>query len=200
MVIYGIRAVHLKSAQPITTSCSSCNSKGSLLMSVYRRHAHVFWVPLFPVGKTGVYECQHCKQVVESSEMQDSNKREYIKLKNEAKGPIWQFAGLGIIAIFIAWINIQGIEDKKLELEYIVAPQIGDVYEYKIGNGSYSTLMVTDVTSDSVFVSPNEYEISRITKIYKIKESDNYSDQSYAISKVELKEMYDSDVILDIDR
>jgi len=200
MIIYGSKAVHLKTAQFKTGTCPSCGTQGSLTISVFRKHAHIFWIPLFPIGKKGASQCQHCKNVLETKEMPEPIKREYENLKNETKGPIWQFAGLGIIAILIAWGNYASGEDKKLELEYIKSPQIGDVYEYKIETGSYSTLKVVSVTNDSVFVSPNEYEISKMSKIYKIDKSENYSNLSYGISNNKIKEMYDSGKIFDINR
>lgn len=200
MIIYGSKAVHLKTAQSKTATCPSCGTQGSLTISVFRKHAHVFWIPLFPIGKKGVSQCQHCKNVLETKEMPEPTKREYENLKNETKGPIWQFAGLGVIAILIAWGSYASGEDKKLELEYIKSPQIGDIYEYKIETGSYSTLKVVSVTNDSVFVSPNEYEISRMSKIYKIDKPENYSGVSYGFLNSKIKEMYDSGEIFDINR
>ncbi|WP_108808265.1 zinc-ribbon domain-containing protein [Aquimarina spinulae] len=200
MIIYGGKTVHLKSERSKTTTCPSCGTQGSLILSVYRVHAHVFWIPLFPIAKKGTSQCQHCKNVLKTKEMPESVKREYDNLKNNAKGPIWQFAGLGLIVVLITWGIYAGREDKKLALEYLVSPWVGDIYEYKIKTGSYSTLKVMSVSNDSVFVSPNEYEISRMSKIYKINTPKNYSESSYGISKNKLKEMYDSGEIFDINR
>ena len=200
MIIYGSKAVHLKTAQSKTATCPSCGTQGSLTISVFRKHAHVFWIPLFPIGKKGVSQCQHCKNILETKEMPEPIKRECENLKNESKGPIWQFAGLVVIAVLIAWGSYASGEDKKLELEYIKSPQVGDIYEYKIETGSYSTLKVVSVTNDSVFVSPNEYEISKMSKIYKIDKPENYSDVSYGISNSKIKEMYNSGEIFDINR
>ena len=132
--------------------------------------------------------------------MPEAIKREYEDLKNESKGPIWQFAGLGIIAIMVVWGSYAHEADKKLELEYIASPQEGDIYEYKIETRSYSTLKVIGLSKDSVFVSPNELDISRRSKIYKIDKPENYSESSYGISRDKLKEMYDSGEIFDINR
>ncbi len=200
MIIYGSKAVHLKTVQSKASTCPSCGTQGSLAISVFRKHAHVFWIPLFPIGKKGISQCQHCKNVLETKEMPEPIKREYENLKNETKGPIWQFAGLGLIAILIAWGNYRSGEDKKVELEYIKSPQIGDVYEYKTETGSYSTLKVVRISSDSVFVSPNEYEITQMSKLYKIDKSENYSELSYGISKINLNDMYDLGDIFDINR
>ena len=192
--------VHLKTEQSETAICPSCGTQGSLTINIFRKHAHIFWIPLFPFGKKGVSQCEHCNNILEMKEMPDSLKREFENLKNETKGLIWQFTGLGIIAILIVWGNYVNGEDKKTELEYLKSPQIGDVYEYKIETGSYSTLKVVGVKNDSIFVSPNEYEISKMSKMYKIDKSENYSNLSYGVSINKIKEMYDSGEIFDINR
>ena len=201
MIIYGTKAVHLKTVESQTATCPNCGTQGSLRFSVFKEHIHVFWVPLFPFSKKGVSECQHCKNVLKPKEMPDPIKREYQNLKDQSKGPAWQFAGLGVLAILMAWGGYASGEEKKLELEYLKSPQIGDIYEYEIETGSYSTLKVVDVSDDSVFVSPNDYEINKRTKIYKIDKSENYSDSIlYGLSNSMIREMYDSGEIFDINR
>jgi len=200
MIIYGSKAVHIKSEQSKTSICPSCGTQGSLIVSVFRRHVHIFWIPLFPIGKKGISQCQHCKNVLKTKEMPESLKKEYNTLKKKVKGPIWQFTGLGIIVVLIAWGSYVDGQDKKLAVEYIASPMNGDIYEYKIETRTYSTLKVIAVSKDSVFVSPNEYEISKKSRIYKINKPENYSKFSYGISRKKLKEMYDSGEILDINR
>ena len=88
MIIYGSRAVHLASAQPTSITCPSCGTQGSLVISTFRRHAHIFWIPLFPIGKTGVSQCQHCKQVMKVKEMPNNIRKEYEYVKDEKRGPL----------------------------------------------------------------------------------------------------------------
>ena len=200
MIVYGSKAVHLTSEQSQTAICPSCNTQGSLIFSVFRKHAHLFWIPLFPFGKNGVSECQHCKNVLDAKEMPEPIKRDFESLKDETKGPLWQFSGLILIALLMIWGNYSNTENKKLNLTYLASPKKGDVYEYKIEKRSYSTLKVIGITKDSVFITQNEYEISRKSKLYKIDKPENYSDWSYGISMNDLKEMYDSGEIFDINR
>ncbi|WP_298547027.1 hypothetical protein [uncultured Aquimarina sp.] len=200
MILYGSKAVHIKSEQSKTSTCPSCETQGSLILSVFRRHVHVFWIPLFPIGKKGMSQCQHCKNVLKTREMPAPIRKEYEILKNSAKGPAWQFVGLGMLIVLIIWGSYADSQNKKLALEYIASPMDGDIYEYKIETGNYSTLKVTAVSKDSVFVAPNEYEISKKSRIYKINKPQNYSKLSYGISKNRLKEMYSSGEILDINR
>jgi hypothetical protein len=200
MVIFGSRAVHLKSVELKTTNCPSCNTQESLVLSIFRKHAHVFWIPMFPIGKKGVTQCQHCKNVLETKEMPEPIKRQYINLKNETKGPIWQFAGVGIITALIVWAIYANGENKKLEIKYIASPVVGDVYEYEIESGSYSTLKVMNISKDSVFVFSNNYEIDRKSKVDKIDKPENYSDLFYGISKSKIKKMYDDGDIFEVNR
>jgi len=200
MIIYGSRAVHLRTVQSKNATCPSCKTQGSLIISVFRKHAHIFWIPLFPIGKQGVSQCQHCKSVLETREMPEPIKREYRNLKNEAKGPIWQFAGLALIAFLIAWSSFTSGENKKREQEYLASPIEGDIYEYKIETGSFSTFKVIGISKDSVFISDNEFKISKVSRLYKIDKPENYSEFSYGVSKNKLKEMYESGEIFDIKR
>ncbi len=92
MIIYGSKAVHLQTARTETV-CQSCQTKGSILLSVYRKHAHIFWIPTFPIGKKGFSQCEHCKNILEEKEMSPELKKECDKLKKESNGPFWQWIG-----------------------------------------------------------------------------------------------------------
>lgn len=200
MIIFGSKSVHVKTVELNSESCASCGNQGSMELEVYRKHAHIFWIPLFPIGKKVVSRCRHCKNVLEEKEMPDHIKREALNVKKNTKGPIWQFAGLGLIGVLVIWGYYANGENKKLDLKYIASPVAGDIYEYKITSRHYSTMKVVEVSNDSVYVSPNEYEIDKKSKIRKIDKPENYSDLSYSISKKELKEMYDSGEIFDVNR
>ena len=132
MIVYGSNSKHLKTEQSKHTTCPNCETKGSLVFSVYRRHAHVFWIPLFPIGKVGASQCQNCQNVLEKGEMPKDIKAEYQAFSETAKGPIWQFSGLVLIAALVIWIKFSIDEDTKTEQQYISSPQIDDIYEYKI--------------------------------------------------------------------
>ncbi|MEO7989993.1 MAG: hypothetical protein ABI663_10655 [Chryseolinea sp.] len=200
MIIYGSTPVHLRSAQPPTAVCPSCGQTGTIILSAYSKHAHVFWIPLFPIGGLGISQCQHCKQTLEEKMMPVELRREYNNVKAATRVPIWQFSGLALIGVIIIWITYSNGEDKKKQLEYIANPAVGDVYKYKTDSRNYSTLKVISVSADSVFVSPNDYETDKMSGVNKIDVAENYPEVMYGISKGDLKEKYTSDNIYDIDR
>lgn len=200
MIIYGTRSAHITSKQSKISVCPNCQTQGSTLISVYRRHVHIFWIPVFPIGKSGASHCQHCKVSLRYSEMPESLRREYQKVKEQAKGPIWQFAGLFLALVLTTIAGFAVKQDKTAQLGYIDSPTKNDVYEYKLGPKQYSTMKVIEVTSDSLFVSLNEYEISKSSRIYKIDKAENYPDILYGYSKKEIKDMYQTGEIFDIIR
>lgn len=200
MIIYGSRAVHLNSVQLPSSSCPACAAEGSLVLSVYRKHAHIFWIPLFPIGKVGLSQCLNCKNARESNEMPDGVRKEFENLKRDTKGPIWQFAGLGLIALLVFWISIASAQDKKHELELMASPQTGDIYQYKDASNGYSTFKIVSVSPDSLFISANEFSVSKSSRINEIDKSENYDSLPFRIARSRIKEMYDSGEIVDIKR
>lgn len=105
MIIYGSSSTHLKSDNLRKVTCPNCQTKDQMTASVFGRHVHIFWIPLFPVGKTGVFECQHCRKGFRKKELSEGGIREYNSFLEDVKTPIWKFSGLGIIALLIIWFS-----------------------------------------------------------------------------------------------
>ena len=92
------------------------------------------------MSKWGVSKCSYCKISLEEDAIQSPLRKESQTFEKHVKGPIWQFAGLiGILRMSI-WGYFSSIETEKLELQYISSPKKGDVYEYKVEAGEYSSL------------------------------------------------------------
>ncbi|WP_298479207.1 zinc-ribbon domain-containing protein [uncultured Maribacter sp.] len=201
MIIFGKRTAYIGSKTSSNNIiCTHCETKGEIIYSVFRSHAHIFWIPVFPIGKRAVSECQHCKKTLSFKEMSPEMKKECNTVKNEIKGPIWQFSGLFIFALLIVFAGFAGKKDKENEAQYLSSPLAGDIYDYKTENSQYSTMRIIHVSADSVYVQLNDFEIGRSSKIYKIDKEENYSKKAYGYSKDEIKTMYDQRIIIDIDR
>jgi hypothetical protein len=200
MIIYGSRSTTLKAAELPDEKCSNCQTQGSIIMGVYSKYAHIFWIPIFPIGKVGISQCLHCKQVLKENQMPTELKKQYWSLKNQAKVPIWQFIGLILIGVLVVGSIISGNASKKNEAQYLAAPQSGDIYEFKTEDGSYSTWKLTKVTMDSLGISFNKFAISKITGLYKIEKPENYPDTTVWISKTTVSKMYSDGKISGIER
>ena len=199
MIIYGHRSAHLGSSKPNHLECPNCNTKGSTEIHVFRRHAHVFWIPLFPMGRYGVSECSHCKQVYEKKEMSSDIRAEYDIASMDAKGPIWQFAGLVIIALLAIGAYFVGEQNKEDNLAKLNTPEVGDIYECEYGEG-FSTFRIEAVEADSLLIVENDYETDEKSGIDDINLPENYSTLVYKISRSDLAGRFERDEILDINR
>jgi hypothetical protein len=187
MIFYGTKAVHVISANLPTTKCSECNTTGQINMSIFSRHAHVYWIPLFPAGKVAIAQCEHCKKAYKTDEMSQKMLSYVHEIKKEAKTPLWQFTGIGIIAgfVLIAKFVWEPISNKANTL-IINNPAVGDVYSVKTESG-YTTLKLAEVTADSVWYYQNQYGVDKILGIDEIKIEKNYIELPVGISRKEQK-------------
>ncbi|GAB3903106.1 hypothetical protein [Mucilaginibacter boryungensis] len=96
MIVYGTKSTKLI-VEPIGNQCTNCLTIHTMDMYILQRYAHVFYIPMFPVGKTGVSQCNHCRQVLKLKHMPASLKFTYEKVKKQTRTPIWTWAGTVII-------------------------------------------------------------------------------------------------------
>jgi hypothetical protein len=76
-----------------------CNSQNTTSAAIYQKIAHVFWMPVFPMGKTGGTECSHCKQILREKELSSDIKPAYDQLKATAKAPISVYWGAAVLIL-----------------------------------------------------------------------------------------------------
>lgn len=181
MIVYGYRSTHLKSAPLPNTKCPNCETPNQMTASVYGRHVHIFWIPLFPAGKTGIFECQHCHKGFKKKELNDDGKMAYKNFKGSVKTPIWKYSGLALIAIVIAFAFYSNSQDKARTAEYLEQPAMFDVYTFRTEQNYYSTFKVLEVFDDSIYVNYNSLETNKLTGVRDIDKTENYIDSLYYV-------------------
>lgn len=200
MIIFGSRNAYLGSAPVHNISCPSCQNINTLQFSIYRKHAHIFWIPVFPVQKEVFAHCSHCKYTMTQKEMPEQIKKRALKAKQDSKSPIWQFSGSIIIGLLALFLMFSTSKKKDRELGYLEAPRAGDVYKYKVEAGRYTTLKVQAFQNDSVYLAPNAYETDKLSGLYRIDKDSSYLDEVYGFSRREIDSMYNSGRIYGIQR
>lgn len=199
MIFYGTKGAHLKSEKISGVKCSHCEQQTSYTASIFGRYAYLYWIPVFPLSKKGVAECDHCKITLEPKQMDPQLRMKYDNVNRNVKTPITYWIGSLIILAAIAFGYYSVSQHEKDVVEYIKAPEVGDVVEYKPSD-FYSTLKITRVENDSVYFAQNKYEIERQSKIYKIDKKANYTEEVYGISLSDYQKMFDTKEFLDVDR
>lgn len=198
MIIYGMRA-SLRKTELIADNCPNCNTSGSVQMNVFQRYAHIFWIPMFPIGKTGISQCQHCKQILKLKEMPASVKLGYENLKTHAKIPLWAFSGLLVIALAIVGFSIADKQKAAKVSHLITSLKKDDILEVKIKDDEYTLFKVDHVVGNLVYIAINKYQTNTETGISDLKEKefDNSVIKEFPVADLLKNNNFE---IIDIDR
>ncbi len=106
MIFYGSKATKIGELSVSGTKCAYCENTGKQQISVFRKYAHIYWIPFFPLGKKAVAECTHCKRTIGQKEFSGNLKNRYEEIKEQLKGPIWHWSGLGVLVALVAIISV----------------------------------------------------------------------------------------------
>jgi hypothetical protein len=201
MIVYGSKNKQL-AKETIFEKCPNCGTQHSVEMHVFQKYAHVFWIPFFPMGKTGISQCDHCKQVLKLKQMPPGLVDSYNNIKAQTRTPVWMFAGLALLAFGITAGVISEKNKSAKNARLILNPQSGDIFEIKTADRQYTLYKVSAVKGDTVFVLYNNYESNKLSGLEKLKEKGDkaFSSEEQPLTKADLKKMLDNDEILDIDR
>jgi hypothetical protein len=199
MIIYGTRAPQIRSEQ-IFDPCPNCHTNNNVHISVYQRYGHVFWIPFFPIEKTGISVCVNCRQVLKLDQMPLVLRSNYESIKSRARTPIWSFAGVFLIALGIVAIVISQKQKGEKISKLIMSPKKDDVFEIKLEDNEYTLYKVKNVSNDTVFFYANKYQTNQETGLSDLDEKGYNTDVSYGLTKSKLTEMNKNDEIIDIDR
>jgi len=191
-MIYGLRRVVLKSEKMPFTNCAKCGVKGQSKITFYRRHFHLFWIPMFPLAKRGRLECDACGTSTKPKNLPADVENEFVRVKSEARGPLWQFSGILAVSLIIGFSTYSATLYNNNQNEYLNSPAVGDRYQYRLENDLYSLLLVREIMDDTLYLSPNIFEIQKKNKLEQIDKIQNYSKYYYAYTYSEIRNMYDT--------
>lgn len=200
MIFYGTKGAHLKSEKTRGLKCNNCNEQTSHTISIFGKYFYVYWIPFFPLAKKGVSECNNCKATFERKDMSDQLKSIFDTVKSDTKTPFTYWIGSLIIVALIAFGVYSANQHQKDVGAYISSPEINDIIDYKSSGAIYSTLKVTKVTTDSVFVVANTMEIAKQSKLYKIDKEKNYTAERFGLSLTEYTKAFATNKFLDVGR
>lgn len=201
MIIYGTRS-KLLAKQMIPQKCSHCGTSNSVDLYVFQKYAHVFWIPFFPIGKTGANECSHCQQVLQLKQMPDTIKASYTHLRSQEKTPLWMFTGLALLAVLVVAGVVTSKQKEERNAHLIAAPHQGDIFEVRTDAQRYTLYKVHAVKGDSAFLQLSSFETNKKSGLYDLKAKGEtaFTEELYAFSTAELKEMVQKGEIIDIER
>ncbi|MBC7851573.1 MAG: hypothetical protein H7Y31_17645 [Chitinophagaceae bacterium] len=201
MIIYGTRSTEL-AKELISEKCGHCGKQNTIDLHLFQKYAHVFWIPFFALSKTGVSQCDHCKEVLKAKEMPQSISSAYSDLKSKSKTPLWTFSGLALLVVLIFAVVIISQRNDAKNAQLVLAPQVNDIFEIRTTDNQYTIYKVAEVQKDSVFVYVNNFETNKMSGLNDLKKRGTgaYADFVVPLAKIELKRMLEAGEIMDIER
>lgn len=191
MIFFGTNSSTIKTGKLSYVKCPHCENEVTMNYTVLGKYAHLYWIPFFPTGKEIFLQCNQCGTTYNLKDLDQKTKDRFRQEldKYPAKTPITHFSAaiiLTIIAGFAFYMTNKKDDDT---LEYAKNPKVGDVYHYETPElkGHFSTMKITKITKDSIFVMVNGMETDSKSSIDKILKDSNYT-LSDAFTINELKE------------
>ena len=156
---------------------------------------------MFPLSKTGISQCNHCKQVLYYNQMPDSLKAVYQQEKAKAKTPWGYRFGLILIGLFFAFV-IASVMFGGASKSDIAAAEVNDIYQVKEGSRNYALYKVIAVNGDTVTFVKNSEVATKSSQLNKLMKYawDKYQTDSIKFTKKELEDMISNRKLIDIEK
>lgn len=204
MIIFGWRGRVVSGGQMQDMECPNCGNNLYLTFGILR-YFHIFWIPLFPFSRQPGMECQNCKHTRVGDEIRDPVRGRIKETVFTMMRTAPMFAGLALIAAFVAFVAVDRSQDAEQERLYVENPVIGDMYVVRVSKTfeggdpeyDYVLMRVESVNGDQVgFKAGNmQYNISRGPNedigSGKAGSPDYYSDEVHMFAIDELRAIRD---------
>lgn len=145
-------------------TCPACGRESSIVIFPHQRYFHIFWIPIFPIGKEYSKVCRGCGANFSGAHLPITP-----QIRNQVKTPLWTYFGLlagGILFFVILMFGFVLAQRTNSEVaDRMESPRVGDVYEVKLDKKEYSLRKIAAVTSDSVYFYDHEYNVDKATAI-----------------------------------
>ncbi|WP_452226094.1 zinc-ribbon domain-containing protein [Lacinutrix cladophorae] len=201
MFFFGTKNSKIKRGQISNVTCPNCKEVTTLTFTVFGKYVHFYWVPMFPLRKKTIVECNSCYRTYNIKEAPEPVKHKFQREMTGIKTPLWYYSGLAILACLIYLAFYLSKKDEINDANYIQEPKVGDMYTIEAAKkGYYTTMKVNRVTKDSIFVIRNDFDLFRRSNIYRINKDENYTTKIDSFSKTELQHLFNNGNIFEVDR
>lgn len=203
MFIFGFRRALLKDKHSPNVICPNCNQQGGIVYQIQSQHLHFYWIPFVPIRKIRMAYCAYCDAVFKFKRMTEQMQKEckdFDYYENVGRWKLWQFSGLILFLAMIIQMKIAWDYDDQEQIERQKNPQIGDLYKTKLEENHYTYYKIVKIDKDSIGFVKHLGHTTRRSKIYHLKEVENYSDTLIMHSKKDVEKKFETDFFMDIDK
>jgi len=193
-IIYGKRQVKTKSYTHHEYPCKNCNDF-DLKIDVYREYFHVFFLPLFPIGKEIKIRCNNCGE----PKWINSIQQQYEK---SGSPPFYLYTGIILAVGLVLLVIVVNLNTQMQKAKFVANPLVGDIYTIRSdekGTASYYFLKVSKVNGDTVHAYHNNLVYH--SYVSTLNSGDFFVEgEELIFTKKDLKAMLDKKEINSVDR
>jgi hypothetical protein len=175
MLVFGRNGKGLITALAKGVKCGNCGNVDTTLFAVIGNYAHLYHIPVFPIGKSGNTYCTHCKYVCSEKDLSSDLKERFKVLKKSTSYPIW----------------LKSLLDE---------PPIGMRIAMKLGSDSYMTAKLKEIKEDTLIFALNKFSSNKRYIPDEVDKPDNYTSLEVAMTKSEYKEKFNAKEITEVKR
>jgi hypothetical protein len=117
-------------SKAVNSECPHCHShdRRAIILQKY------IWIgapllPLFPLRKTTLLECNACSRVAQFDIKADHDLHPFIL---QSRAPIWMFSGLAMFALIFGFAMISSYRHDQAIAEFKMAPSIGTIFVMRV--------------------------------------------------------------------
>jgi hypothetical protein len=200
MIFFGLSKPKKTVVKPLgMASCPDCREEGYLDVFGYARYFHLYWIPMFSIGKSIRTNCRNCDTTFKGEKMPKAAAIYADELKKEVKIPFWHFSGIGVVVGLIFFMVSIGRNGDKLEAKYLGNPQMNDVYFMNTDDG-YTYWKLINIERDTLMFHQSGLYVESIFDISDITKSPMYMGDTLKYSSSDVKWMFDENEIYRIER
>lgn len=154
MLISGTKHTRLGQFEATGMDCETCGG-GPIILDMYSKHAHIYWIPFFPMGNEGQSFCSACEEIRTPEEMPQPLLDRYNQGRHKLSAPLWKWSGVFAVAAFLFVVSLLGALPESPHtadadtMSYAASPQAGDLVYLHSGD-DYTVGKIEAVDDDGV--------------------------------------------------
>ncbi len=200
MARFGIKEAKKRTELKLTAcTCPNCFEEDTLYAEIFPRYFHVYWVPVFPIGKYALAQCDNCGHVIQQRDFPEELKPQIKESKKSIKLPLKYFTGSILITLFLIYGFIRRSQVNNRDISYIAQPALGDLYGIRI-KGGYTLLKVADIKGDSTGFYQTPDKITKYLKLKRLQREAKFGSDTIYYLKSSLFDMLEEGELVGVER
>lgn len=184
--------------------CPNCHDIGEMYITGYTKYFHIYWIPMWNIGKRIKYGCDSCEGKIKTKKVFGVSKEQIQAVKSEIRRPsIWHYTGLMVIGLVVLIFIYALISVHQTTKSRLNEPTINDIYlinAEKWGEDYYTSWQLIDIDGDSLMFAKNLYQAELWELSDSLEISTKHEGDTIMYPYEQMKKLFKKNILHRIDR